>query len=537
MHGRLRFCAGLCSITSAALQRLAISGKLAVSPPSKGKVYLVGAGPGAASLITLRGAECLREADCVFYDYLVNPRILSHARAASEQVCLGKHGRTRIWTQEEINAAVVNRAQEGKVVVRLKAGDPTVFGRSAEELEELSKHDIPYEIVPGVTAGLAVSSYAGIPLTHRKWASAVALVTGHEVGDKQESNLDYDALARFPGTLIFYMGVTTVGHWSTRLLAAGMDRETPVAAIRRCSFPDQQVILCKLGELSEGIIERMKLRPPMLFVIGRVATLEPALAWFSKRPLFGRTVLVARPVEQSSELADPLEQLGAQVLLQPAIEIGPPADWAPVDRVLPKLAEFQWIVFSSSNGVQYFLERLLSQQLDARAFASAKLAAIGPGTAAALRRYALSADLVPQEFRAEGLATALAPHVPGQRVLLIRASRGREVLADELRRAGAQVEQVVAYSSTDVGAPDPDIAEKLVDGRIDFVAATSSAIARSLVRIFGDALRHSQLVSISPITSETLRKLGHTPANEAITYTMPGVVDAILSAARSSASA
>jgi uroporphyrinogen III methyltransferase/synthase len=246
--------------------------------------------------------------------------------------------------------------------------------------------------------------------------------------------------------------------------------------------------------------------------------------------LFGRTILVARPSEQSSELADPLEQHGAQVLLQPAIEIGPPSDWGPVDRVLSELSEFQWIVFSSSNGVHHFLDRMLTQQRDMRSLASTRIAAIGPGTAAALRSYSLIADLLPQEYRAESLAAALAPQVQGQRVLLIRASRGREVLADELRRAMAQLEQVVAYSSTDVQEAATETFEKLTAGQVDFVAVTSSAIARSLVRLFGDALRKSRLVSISPVTSETLRELGYEPSIEATSYTMQGVVDAILSA-------
>ena len=491
-----------------------------------GKVYLVGAGPGDPALLTLRGAECLRRADVVLYDYLVNPVLVAHCRPEAERICLGKHGGGRIWPQEEINEQLVLLAKQGKTVVRLKSGDPAIFARGAEEVERLVREGIAFEIVPGITAALAAGSYAGIPITHRELASAVALVTGHEDPEKHESAVDYAALARFPGTLVFYMGVTTVRHWSAELMAAGKGAATPVAVVRRCSQADQRTVRTTLGEVA-GVVEREKLRPPVIFIIGEVAASPESYSWFEKRPLFGKKILVTRPAHQATALSGPLAELGAEVLFQAAIEIGPPVDWKPVDSALQRLNEFDWLVFSSSNGVRYLLERLFAIGKDVRALGSIKLAAIGPGTAEALQRYHLNADLVPDEFRAESLAGSLAGNARGQRFLLARASRGREVLTEELAAAGGIVEQMVVYQSNDVTAADPHIAELLQSGKIDWVTVTSSAIAKSLVRLFGKSLKHTKLASISPITSGTLREIGFEPVAEAKEYAMAGVVEAI----------
>ncbi len=493
-----------------------------------GKVYLVGAGPGDPGLITLRGAQCLAQADVVLYDYLVNPRILEHAREGAELVSLGAHGRTKIWTQDEINARMVADGQAGKLVVRLKGGDPAIFGRMAEELEALVQNQVAYEVIPGVTAAVAVSSYAGVPITHRDLASAVALITGHEDAEKSESSLDYDALARFPGTLVFYMGVTMVREWTAGLLSAGKPPDTPVAIIRRCSLPDQFAVYTTLVQTADELTPASKLRPPVIVVVGEVAKLGPTLSWFEKRPLFGQKIAITRAAEQASDLYARLADLGAEVWEQPAIEIRCVNDVAPLDGALSRLSAFDWIVFSSANGVTKFFERLKSTGRDARALGGAKLAVIGPGTAEKLAEYDLVADLVPDEYRAEALATALAPHASGKQVLLVRASRGREVLADELRAAGAYVEQVVAYESLDVTHASERVLELLEQGTLDWMTVTSSAIARSLVALFGEKLRRTKLASISPITSATLRELGYEPAAEATEYTMDGVVKAIM---------
>lgn len=491
-----------------------------------GRVYLVGAGPGDPGLLTLRGAECLRQADLVLVDYLVNPALRRYAAAQAEWVSLGHHGGQRIVPQEEIHARMIAAAQAGRTVVRLKGGDPDVFGRSAEETEALRQAGIPFETVPGVTAALAAAGYAGIPITHAQHASAVALVTGQERPGKQDALLDYGALAQFPGTLIFYMGVTTAQHWSAALIAAGRSPETTVAIVRRCSWNDQTTIACTLGTAAAVIAER-KLRPPAVIVVGPVAALTPETTWFTDRPLFGSRILVTRPREQAEELAQPLRQLGAEIVYQPAIEILPPDDWRPVDAALDRLAGYDWLVFSSANGVRSLLDRLWSRAGDWRCLSHLKLAAIGSGTAEELARYRLKADLVPPEFRAESLAAELATVAAGRRFLLARASRGREVLAEQLRASGAEVDQVVVYRSVDVEQPDADIAAALAHGKIDWVTVTSSAIARSLVQMFGAALRTTRLASISPVTSETLRQLGHAPAVEATEYTRDGLVRAI----------
>lgn len=501
------------------------------SPTPVGTVYLVGAGPGDPGLITLRGVECLRRADLVLYDYLANPRLLDFAPPEARRVCLGRHGRAAILPQQEVNRTMVDAALAGKTVVRLKGGDPAVFARAAEELEALTAAGVPCEVVPGITAALAVGSHAGIPLTHRDHASAVALVTGHEGGDKPVSSLDFAALARFPGTLVFYMGVTSASHWTQALVAAGLSPETPAAIVRRCSWPDQMTIRCTLGSVAPTIA-RHHLRPPVVVIIGQVAALTTTVDWFTSRPLFGRRILVTRPLDQADELQRRLLELGADVLVQPAIQITAPADWQPVDRALARLEQFDWLVFSSVNGVRWLLHRLLDQGSDLRSLAGVRLAAIGPGTARALEQFHLRADLVPRDFRAEALAEALSPDAAGKRFLLARASRGREVLAEQLRAAGGIVEQIVVYQSVDVTTVDLDVAQRMASGRIDWVTVTSSAIARSLATLFGESLTQTRLASISPVTSATLRQLRLEPTAEAATYTVEGVVDAILAAER-----
>jgi len=488
----------------------------------------VGAGPGDPKLITLRGLECLRRADVVIYDGLVNSQVLRHARPDAQLVCLGNQGGSRSWTQSQVNERMVELAQQGKVVVRLKGGDPAVFARMAEETASLSRHGILFEVVPGITAALAAASYAGIPITHRDVASAVALITGQEEPNKADPALDYEALARFPGTLVFYMGVTSAELWTGALIRAGKAPDTPAAIVRRCSFPDQVCIRCRLDEVAAKLAHPVKMQPPAIVIVGPVAGLADTLSWFEKRPLFGRRVMVTRPAEQIGTVAEQLAELGAEVIVQPAIQISDPPDWQPVDDALERLESYDWLAFSSVNGVRYLLRRLLASRADLRRLGGVRLAAIGPGTADALADFHLKADMVPQEFRAESLATALAADARGKRFLLARASRGREVLAEQLRSAGALVDQVVVYSSTDVTSPDEDAKKHLASGSIDWLLVTSSAIARSLVAMFGPDLEKTHLASISPVTSATLRELGHEPAVEAQTYTMSGVIEAIL---------
>jgi uroporphyrinogen III methyltransferase/synthase len=505
-------------------------------PAKGGKVYLVGAGPGDPGLITVRGIACLRKADLILYDYLVNPAVLENVPESTERICLGRQESRgpRKTPQKEINARMLDAVRQGKTVVRLKAGDPDVFGRGAEETEALRAAGIPYESVPGVTAGLAAAGYAGIPITHGQRSSAVVLITGQERHDKEGPSIDYGALADFPGTLIFYMGVSSAGSWSGALIERGKSPETPVMIVRRCTWTDQTTIRCTLGTVAEVVRER-ELRPPTIIVVGEVVSLAPELSWFARRPLIGKRVMVTRPRRQTRDLAERLVELGADVVFQPAIEISDPPDWAQVDGAIERIGGYDWLVFSSANGVQYFLDRLWDKNVDLRKLGQLSLAAIGPGTADELARYRLKADLVPKTYRAEALAEELSADARGKSFLLARASRGREVLSERLAAAGAAVDQIVVYSSDDVERPQSEVAEALAEGRIDWITVTSSAIGRSLARLFGQDLRHAKLASISPITSEVLSQLGYEPRAEAEVYTMDGLLAAILAAESRSA--
>lgn len=486
----------------------------------------MGGGPGAPGLLTMRGAELLARADVVFYDYLVNPDLLGLARPGAERVCLGKHGATRVWTQDEIHGAMVESARRGLHVVRLKGGDPGVFGRCAEETAWLFEQGIPFEVVPGVTAASAVAAYTGVPLTHRRSASAAALVTGQSGTDPEATPLDFRQLAVFPGTLVVYMGVTTADRWVGALLQGGLAAETPCVLVRHCSLPDQTVVACALAEIPEAIRARA-LRPPVLACIGGAVS-NRSVSWFETLPLFGKRVLVTRPAHQAADLSDPLRELGAHVVLQPAIRIDAPADWSAVDRALLCGPHWDWIVFSSANGVRFFLERLRSIGKDWRALGPARFAVIGPGTRRELERFGFLADEQPEAFDADALARGLESAAAGRRVLLVRASRGRDVLAERLAPRARELEQVVAYRSEDIDSAEPEVVEAMREGTLDWCTVTSSAIAASLVRLFGDALCRVRLASISPITSAALREHGFEPSVEADEQTMAGIVRAIV---------
>lgn len=502
--------------------------------PPTGRVYLVGAGPGDPELLTLAGARRLREADVVLYDYLANDALLRHASPAAESVCLGRHGAGKLWTQDEINARMIAEARAGRTVVRLKGGDPSVFGRIAEEIAALTSAGVQFEIVPGVTTAVAAGAYAGVTITDRDHASCVALVTGHDRSDDDPSGTaDFAKLAAFPGTLVVYMGVTNAPEWSRRLMEAGKPPETPVTIVRRCSLPDQQTVHGTLGELPT-ILAPKKMRPPLVVVIGDVAGADDEANWFTRRPLFGKTVVNTRPAGQGGAMTQRLEDLGARVIEHPVIEITRPDDLAPLDGAIDRLAEYAWVVFSSRNGVDALLERMHERGRDARSFGAAKLAAIGPATAESLGAWRLCADLVPDEYRAEALAERLSGEAAGKKVLLIRASRGREVLAETLRDAGAEVDQIVAYVSRDVTTADPGVAEEIAAGRIDWITATSSAIARASAKLFREAIGAStnppRFAAISPLTAAALEETGCGASAIATEYTADGLIDALLGA-------
>lgn len=496
------------------------------------QVFLVGAGPGHPGLLTLRAVEVLAQADLVLYDKLVSRRLLDHAPPTAERLCVDQLPGYHPQRSPHIHRTLIEAARQGKCVVRLKGGDPLLFGRGGEEAEALRAAGIAYEIVPGVTAALGVAAYAGIPLTHRAHASAVAFVTGHENPAKPGQTLDWGLLARFPGTLVIYMGIARLPHIVRALLDGGKAADTPAAVIQWGTTGNQRTVEAPLGQLPQAV-QAAGLMAPALVILGSVVTLRAELAWFEKRPLFGKHVLVTRPRHQASELVHNLEQLGAIPWRLPAVDIREPADWSAVDQALANLAQYQWLVFTSANGVHALIRRLRQTGRDLRALGSLRLAAIGPKTAEALRVYYLEPDLVPAEFRSESLAAALKERVKGQRVLLARADRGRELLREELATV-ADADQVAVYCQVDALEANSEVLDGLRRGEIDYVTLTSSNIARGLLRLLDETCRDRilagqvQLVSISPVTSAAIRAFGLPVAAEASQYTVAGVVEALV---------
>lgn len=496
-----------------------------------GIVYLVGGGPGDPGLMTLRGWECLRRADLILYDGLVNPLLLLHTSANAERTSRTQGEEGRVLNQAEINRRLIDAAKAGKTVVRLKGGDPFIFGRGAEEAQALAQAGIPFEVIPGVSAATAASTYAGISLTHREFTSAVAFVTGHEDPAKQEASLDYAALARFPGTLVFYMGLHRLEAIVTALMHAGKPGDTPAAVISRGTTPRQRTVSATLATLAAEV-RRVQLSPPSLIVVGECVRLRETIQWFEKRPLFGVRIGITRPHGQIQTEVSRAMELGAQPVLLPLVEIHPPEDWSPVDEVLLGIGQFDWIVFTSVNGVRFLIGRLWEQRKDLRQFGAAHLAAIGPGTARALENFHLRADLVPDSYRAESLADLLKPHVSGKRVLWARASRGRDVLPDELRAAGARLEELIVYQNLDVERLPPESLTEIEQGDLDWIGLSSPSIARNLGRLLSPAARSLlgkkvRLCSISPVTTAAAQEAGLPISAEAEVFTWDGIFQAI----------
>jgi uroporphyrinogen III methyltransferase / synthase len=477
-----------------------------------GVVHLVGAGPGDPGLLTVRAVELLGAADVVLYDRLIPPEALAHARPGAELVYVGKEGEGPQFPQDETHRLLLEHARAGRRIVRLKGGDPFVFGRGGEEALVLAEAGIPFEVVPGVTAGVAAPAYAGIPVTHRDVASGVAFVTGHEDPGKPESAIDWPALARFPGTLVFYMGVRSLPKIAERLVAEGRPADEAVAVVERGTLPGQRTLLATLDDVADRAAEE-RIRAPAITLVGGVARLREQLAWLEARPLHGRTVAVTRARAQASALATRLRTLGAAVVEAPAIRI------APLDTPLPPLDGYDLVCVTSPNGADLMLDRLR----DARELAGIIVAAIGPGTARALRARGVEPDVVPERAVAEGLVEALTATTV-RRALIARGAEGRDVLPDALRERGAEVDVVALYET---------VAEPLDDGartaakEADYLLFTSA----SSVRFFHDAagtLEGPRLASIGPATSAELRARGAEPDLEADPHTPDGLVEALL---------
>jgi uroporphyrinogen III methyltransferase / synthase len=480
-------------------------------------VYLVGAGPGDPGLLTARALELIGGADVIIHDRLIPPGALAGARADAELLYAGKEGGGEATAQEEIVRLLIEYGRAGRTVVRLKGGDPFVFGRGGEEAEALRAAEIPFEVVPGVTAGVGAAAYAGIPVTHRGLASAVAFVTGHEDPEKPESALDWEALAAFPGTLVVYMGVRRLDAITERLIAAGRDPDEPAAVIERGTMPAQRVVAATLQTIAVHAADR-GVRAPALAVIGPVVELRRALDWFVPPPLAGVTVAVTRARAQASELAARLRGMGMTVIEAPAIRI------VGLDPAIPDLGSYDLLCLTSPNGAGLLLDGLANDGRDARALSGVRVAAIGPGTARALREHGVIADVVPATFTAEGLLEALAGEPPG-RVLVARAKEARAVLPETLRGRGSEVDVLDLYETV----AEPLSGQQLADAlAADYVTFTSSSTVRFFLEAIGDrTLEHPRLVSIGPVTSSTLREHGLEPHVEAEAHDIGGLVQAI----------
>ena len=497
----------------------------------KGMVFLIGAGPGDPGLLTLRGAEALSDADVVVYDYLANPALLAHARPDAERIYVGKKAGCHTLSQDEINALLVERAQMGQRVARLKGGDPFVFGRGGEEALALVRAGLPFEVVPGVTSAVAAPAYAGIPVTHRGLSSSFAVVTGHENPSKETSALDWERLATGVDTLVLLMGVGNLPRIVDRLLAHGRPPETPVAVVRWGTRPEQQTVT---GTLTD-IVDRVRssgLKPPAVTVIGKVAALRETLHWFEDRPLFGQHILVTRTRTQASGLAAQLRAMGAEAVELASIRIAPPEDWAPLDEAIASVAAYNWIVFTSVNGVRRFWERLTEAGLDARALNGVQVAAIGPATARELQAQGIRADLVPQSYVAEAVADAMGD-VARQRVLLPGADIARPTLANLLRTGGAQVSTVTAYRTQRAEVDGQELGSLLA--RVTVATFTSSSTVRNLAAMaeeaglgLATALEGTTIACIGPITAQTAQELSLPVHVMAKAYTVEGLVEALV---------
>lgn len=498
----------------------------------KGLVVLAGAGPGDPGLTGGRVLQYIREADVIVYDRLVSERLLADARPDAEKIYVGKASSEHTLRQDGINALLVKLAKQGKSVLRLKGGDPFVFGRGGEEAQELHHAQVPFEIVSGVTSAIAVPAYAGIPVTHRGIATSFAVFTGHEEPGKIESSLQWDKLATATDTLVFLMGVENLPYITDRLIQNGRAATTPAAIIRWGTTTQQRTLVTTVGTAVEDVAVAGIL-PPAIFIVGEVVRLRNELQWFDNRPLFGKTVLVTRARAQASRFVAMLEEAGARCIEAPAIRIESPEDMAPAVRAAMNLSQYKWVIFTSANGVDRFFQLLHANGKDARAFGSVRIAAIGPETAMALKKEGLSADLVPREFRAEAILEMLEQQVaPGERVLLARALEAREVLPDELRKKGVTVDVVPVYRTVTGEADGGELLKQLQTGAVDLVTFTSSSTVTNLLEILGpdgvDALRKVTIACIGPVTADTCREVGLEPSMTATEYTIKGLTDIII---------
>jgi uroporphyrinogen III methyltransferase/synthase len=500
---------------------------------TNGKIYLIGAGPGDPGLITVKAAECIKAADVVVYDYLAAPALLSYAREDAEIIYVGKKGGDHTLTQDKINDLIVEKAKRGLNVARLKGGDPFIFGRGGEECEELLEASCSFEIVPGVTSAIAAPAYAGIPLTHRRFASSVSIITGHEDPTKKDSSINWKVLAQMDGTLVFLMGVKNLGHITTQLMENGKDKETPVALVRWGTTTKQRSVTGTLSNIVD-VVEKAKIKSPSIIVVGGVVTLKDTLKWFEDRPLFGKKIIVTRAREQASDLVKLLTDLGAECIECPTIKVVEPDETKALDNAISNIAKYKWLIFTSVNGVKYFFDKLFEKGLDVRALGSLKTATIGPATSQKLLDYGIKSDVIPETYRAESVVEAFKEiDVKDKNILLPRALEARSVLPEELTKMGANIDDVASYQTVTVHENKDLLISELEDGNVDMVTFTSSSTVKNFKGMipddrFKELTSKLKVASIGPITSDTAKDLDFEIATEAKDFTIPGLTDAIL---------
>lgn len=498
----------------------------------KGFVYLVGAGPGDPGLITVKGIEAVKEADCIIYDFLAGSRLLEYAKKGAETVYVGKKGSLKTLPQEEINKLIIEKARQGKTVVRLKGGDPFIFGRGGEEAEEIVKAGIPYEVIPGVTSAIAAPAYAGIPLTHRDLASSVTFLTGQENPLKERPSIAWDRLSTGRGTLVFLMGWKNLRFITDKLLANGWDPSAPVALVRWGTLTKQVSVSGRLDNIVE-IAEKRGIKPPVVTVVGDVVNLREKLNWFETKPLFGKRILVTRALEQAGDFSRLLERNGAETVIFPTIKTVPPESFGPLDKAIKKLPAYNWAIFTSVNGVKYFFDRLYKLDKDLRELKGVNICAIGPRTEEAVRALGIKVDLTPKEYRAEAIIEALGKKgIKGKRFLLARAAVAREILPMEIRRLGGKIDVVPAYKTIKPKKEAAGIKKLFQDGGIDVVTFTSSSTVTNFASIFKRSelpglLKSAKVACIGPITAQTAGKYGLKADIMPKDYTIPALTEAM----------
>lgn len=492
-----------------------------------GKVYIIGAGPGDPGLITVKGLRCLQEAEVIIYDHLVSEDIIRQARASVRLIYAGKKGGDHTLSQDEINRRLVEEARQGHIVARVKGGDPFIFGRGGEEAEILAQSGIPFEVIPGVTSAIAVPAYAGIPLTHRGYTSTLAFVTGHEDPTKDGSDIDWKTLSGV-GTLVFLMGVKNLPQIAESLMRHGKDAETPAALIRWGTTEDQETLTGVLRDIAAKA-EARRFSPPAILVVGSVVNLRDHLNWFEKKPLFGKGVVITRPEAQAEDFAALLQTQGARVIHFPTIHIAPPESYDGLDQAIQQLAVYQWIIFTSANGVTFFINRLKELGKDMRDLKGLRVCAIGPATAAKIEALGIPVDLVPDNFISEGVVQAFENRdIRGSRILLPRAETARDVIPEGLAKQGAVVDVVTAYRTVNSGRKRSDLEPLIEAGKVDVITFTSPSTVTNFIDIMGKDFIMApriKIACIGPVTAAAVKKAGLNIDIIQERYTVPGLVE------------